>query len=145
MDVKDFLSNLSLFSRLSPPALYRLAELAQLHVFHAGEIIIAEGHPGVGCYIILSGRVQVIKAYNTPRSKGIAELTSGEIIGEMSVIDDKPHSASVIATEETQCILIERWDFKAQIQAYPEIAVQLLPILAGRLRELLESSETAHG
>jgi CRP/FNR family transcriptional regulator, cyclic AMP receptor protein len=41
--------------------------------------------------------------------------------------------------------MIERWDFKAQMQAYPEIALQLLPILAGRLRELLESSETTHG
>lgn len=142
MDVKELFTSQSLFSGLSQPALYRLAELAQLHTYRASETIIQEAHPALGCYIILSGRVQVIKSFNTPRSRVIAELLAGEIVGEMSVIDDQPHSASVVAIEETQCLMIERWDFKAQMQAYPEIALQLLPVLARRLRELLELTES---
>ncbi len=143
MDVKEFFTKKSIFSRLSQPALYRLAELAQLLTYNPSQIIIEESHPALGCYIILSGRVQVIKSFNTSRSRLITELTTGEIIGEMSVIDDQPHSASVVAIEETQCLMIERWDFKAQMQAYPEIALQLLPVLARRLRELLETSESS--
>ena len=141
MDVTEFLAKGSLFSGLSAPALYRLVELAQVCVFNSGDIILQEGQTGLGCFIILSGKVQIIKDFDTPRQRLIAELDSGEIIGEMAVIDDKPHSASVRAMEKTQCIMIERWDFKAQMQAYPEIALQLLPILAGRLRALLEYQE----
>lgn len=141
MDVTQFLASSSLFSRLSTAAIYRLVELAQMHVFNSGDRILQEGQPGLGCYIILSGKVAVVKGVDTPRRKFIAELGKGEIIGELSVIDDRPHSASVHALEKTQCLMIERWDFKAQMQAYPEIALELLPVLAARLRASLDYSE----
>jgi CRP/FNR family transcriptional regulator, cyclic AMP receptor protein len=139
MDVNELLTSNSLFSHLNAAAMYRLVELAQMQTFQHGEVIITEGQISVGCFIIVSGAVEVIKALHTPRQRHIARLGSGEILGEMAVIDDQPHSASVVAIAETQCIMIERWDFKAQMQAYPEIALQLLPVLARRLRNLLES------
>ena len=138
MDVTELLTSHSLFSHLSSAALYRLVELAQTHHFKSGELILQEGQPAIGCFIILSGKVAVIKGLNTARERVLDELGAGEIVGEMAIIDDQPHSASVRAIEDTQCIMIERWDFKAQMQAYPEIALQLLPILARRLRALLE-------
>lgn len=138
MEVSDLLASSSLFSHLSPAALYRLTELTQVHSFERGDIIIEEGRAGVGCYIIASGKVEVIKGLAAPSPLIIAELGVGEIIGEMSIIDEQPHSASVRALENTHCLMIERWDFKAQMQAYPEIALQLLPVLAQRIRALLE-------
>lgn len=141
MDVTELLTAHSLFSHLSPAAIYRLIELTQSYSFRKGELILQEGQVGIGCFIILSGKVEVVKSINTPKEKVITELGSGEIIGEMTVIDEQPHSASVRALENTECVMIERWDFKAQMQAYPEIALQLLPILARRLRGLLEDQE----
>lgn len=141
MDLLNLLEQHSLFSHLTQSALYRLVQLAQVHSFRKGDLILQEGSIGVGCYIILSGKVTVIKGMETTHQRRIAELGEGEIIGEMSVIDDEPYSTSVRALEDTQCIMIERWDFKAQMQAYPEIALQLLPILAKRLRTLLEYPE----
>lgn len=138
MDITQVLMNSFLFSHLSPPAIYRLAELAQIHTFHPGDLIIQEGNAGIGCFIISAGKVQVIKGMESASPRIIAELGEGEIIGEMAVIDEQPHSASVRALEETHCIMIERWDFKAQMQAYPEIALQLLPVLAKRLRATLD-------
>lgn len=138
MDVTELLTSHSLFSHLSPAAVYRLVGLAQVRLFHRGELILEEGIMGVGCFIIISGKVEVVKSLNQPGQRVLAELGSGEIVGEMSVIDEQPHSVSVHALEETQCLMIERWDFKAQMQAYPEIALQLLPILAKRLRALLD-------
>ncbi len=138
MDVTELFSKHSLFSHLSPAAIYRLVELAQIQTFLPGEFILQEGEVGVGCFIITKGLVEVIKSIQTPGQRLLAKLGSGEIVGEMAIIDDQPHSASVRAVEETHCIMIERWDFKAQMQAYPEIALQLLPILAKRLRDLLE-------
>lgn len=138
MDVTDLLTTHSLFSHLSPAAIYRLIELAQMRNFYPGELILQEGQISTGCFIILNGQVEVIKSLNTAKQRFLAKLGKGEILGEMAVIDEQPHSASVRAIEETQCIMIERWDFKAQMQAYPEIALQLLPILAKRLRAMLE-------
>lgn len=138
MDVTELLTGHSLFSHLSPAAIYRLVELAQMHAFCPGDLILQEGQMSAGCFIILSGQVEIVKSLNTPRQRILATLGSGEIVGEMAVIDEQPHSASVRAIEDTQCIMIERWDFKAQMQAYPEIALQLLPILAKQLRSLLE-------
>jgi len=137
----ELLSSHSLFSHLSAAAIYRLVELAQIQAFRAGELILQEGQSAVGCYIIASGRVEVVRSIDTPRQRVLGQLGMGEILGEMAVIDEQAHSASVRAIEDTECILIERWDFKAQMQAYPEIALQLLPILARRLRALLEYSE----
>ncbi len=57
MDVTEFLASSSLFSRLSAAAIYRLVELAKMHVFNSGDFILQEGQPGLGCYIILSGKV----------------------------------------------------------------------------------------
>lgn len=138
MDVTELLTAHSLFSHLSPAAIYRLVELAQIRQFGPGELILEEGQISSGCFIILSGRVEVIKSFNSNRQRILATLGQGEIVGEMSVIDEQPHSATVRTLEETQCIMIERWDFKAQMQAYPEIALQLLPILAKRLRTILD-------
>ncbi len=139
MKATELLSNHSLFSHLSPTAIYRLVELAQPRGFQPGELILEEEKKSLGCYIILSGKVEIVKSIHSPQPRIITELGPGEIIGEMAVIDEQAHSVSVRAVEETHCIMIERWDFKAQMQAYPEIALQLLPIIVRRLRLLLEA------
>ena len=137
-DISEMIAKSSLFSNLTPDGIYRLAELAQIKTFKKGELIIEEGKPGTGCYIITSGKVEVIKGINNNTPKIIAVLSAGEIIGEMSVIDGLPYSATVRTLEDTECVMIEQWDFKAQLQAYPEIALQLLPVLAKRLRAMNE-------
>ena len=134
-EITKLISQSALFSHLSHAGIYRLAELAQKKIFHKGDILIEEGKSGMGFFIITKGKVEVIKGMNTTSPIQIAILESGEIIGEMSVIDELPHSATVRALEETECLMIEQWDFKAQMQAYPEIALQLLPVLARRLRD----------
>ncbi len=138
MDLTELLTTHTLFSHLDQAAIYRLVALAQVKTFQTGDLILQEGQISEGCFILLSGEVEVMKGLNSSIPRSIARLGKGEIIGEMSIIDDQPHSASVRVLQETQCIMIERWDFKAQIQAYPEIALQLLPILARRLRRVLE-------
>lgn len=137
-EISKLIGRSSLFSNLSAEAIYRLAELAQLKSFQAGEIIIEEDKPSIACYIIAQGKVEVIKGIQTAHPKIIAQLSMGEIIGEMSIIDGLPYSATVRALEDTNCVMIEQWDFRAQMQAYPEIALQLLPVLSRRLRVMNE-------
>jgi CRP/FNR family transcriptional regulator, cyclic AMP receptor protein len=144
MEVSKLLSKHSLFSHLSAAAIYRLMELAQIKKFLPGELILKEGEAGLGCFIIIKGNVEVIRSLGAPQERRLAKLGEGEIIGEISVIDEQPHSASVRAVEDTECIMIERWDFRAQMQAYPQIALQLLPILAKRLRDMMVQQEDCY-
>ena len=134
MDVAKFLQDTPLFSALSKKAIWRLADLAQIKQFAKGDIIIEEGGSGTGCFIITQGKVEVVKNLSSDNPKIVATLSTGEIIGEMNVIDEEPHSASIRALEDTECIMISAWDFKAQMQAYPEIALQILPVIVRRLR-----------
>ncbi len=137
-EISKLIGKSSLFSNLSPEVIYRLADLAQFKSFQAGEIIIEEHKPGMACYIITRGKVEVIKRMQTAHPKIITQLGAGEIIGEMSLIDGLPYSATVRAVEDTDCVMLEQWDFRAQMQAYPEIALQLLPVLSMRLRAMTE-------
>ncbi len=138
MDAIQFLRETPLFASLNDKALWRLAELAQKKSFQANDIILKEGQRAMGCYLITEGEVEVIKNLSLEDERLIATLTAGEILGEMSVIDDEPHSASVRARTDVHALMIETWDFKAQLQAYPEIALQLLPVLSRRLRQASE-------
>lgn len=130
----EFIKKIPLFSKLNRQALWKLAKLAQIQIYPQNEIIILEGDPSNGVFIILSGEVEVLKHFQQPQQKILAHLGPGEIIGEMGIIDNEPRSATIRTLSEVKCITILQWDFVAQLQAYPQIALELLPILVKRLR-----------
>ncbi len=136
MDTMAFLQKVPIFAKLSKQALWRLSGLAHTVSFNAGDTIMQEGDEGDSCYIIVNGEVEVSKATQTELPKIVAKLGTGEIIGEMAVIDNEPRSATVKALQVTECLMIKQWDFMAQMQAYPEIALQLVPVLVRRLRKM---------
>lgn len=133
--VAELLSRTSLFAVLSHDDLEHLAETARIRTYHRGEVIVREGETATGCYIIASGRVEVLKGVDDPQPATLGTLDSGEFFGEMAVIDDHPRSATVRALEETECVAIRRVDFLEVLQRRPQIAVQMLPVLVRRLRQ----------
>ena len=60
----------------------------------------------------------------------------GGAFGEMGLIEDMPRAATVVAEEPTTCALLAKWDFQNELRDDPEIALSLLPVLTGRIREL---------
>ncbi|RAP37511.1 hypothetical protein B1207_04875 [Legionella quinlivanii] len=136
MDLVKLLESSSLFSALNKRILWRIADLAQEKTYIKGDYLVREGETAQYCFIIVSGQVEVFREMNLPDKLFIAKLGAGEILGELAIIDGLPRSASAIALELTKTLAISAWDFKAQIQAYPEIALQLLPVIARRLRDV---------
>ncbi|STX28593.1 cyclic nucleotide-binding protein [Legionella beliardensis] len=122
-----------LFSKLSKGILWRIASLVQERSFETGDYLMKQGEKGDSCFIISRGRVEIFYEIDNKKIT-ISEVGAGEILGELAIIDGLPRSASVIAIEPTETLTISEWDFKAQLQAYPEIALQLLPLIAQRLR-----------
>jgi CRP-like cAMP-binding protein len=134
---EEFLSRAPLFARLEGRQLHRLAELCVPRSYETGDEIVVEGSTGLGLFVITSGKVEVTRG--TGEDKVIfAELWSGDLLGEMSLVDDQPRSATVRTLEPTTCLLITRGSFQALVDSEPEIAWCIVPVLAGRLRALQE-------
>ena len=108
--------------------------MISLTQYKAGEVIIRERDVGETAYVIAEGQVEVSKELNG-QNVHLAYLGAGETFGEMSMIDEKPRSATVTAVKETLVSEIRRDDFFNSFQTDPKVALQLLKVLFERLRE----------
>jgi len=133
---EDVLAGASLFSELSRRDLKRLASATITRAYKKGDVIVKEGEDAVAFYLITKGRVSVVRGGDGKSQTALASLTVGEFFGDMALLDSFPRSASVIATEDTECLVLSRWDFVAELRSNPNIAVQMLPVLSRRLRKL---------
>lgn len=119
-----------MFSALSQRGLGKLFEQAKTVTHDAGHQIVKQGGGGVGFHLILSGKVKVVRGEKT-----IATLGPGQFFGEMTLIDDQPRSATIVAETSTESLVLSSWDFKPMVKKNPEMAWNLLVHLTGRLRE----------
>ena len=103
--------------------------------YAAGETLIHEGDLGDTAYSIVSGQVRVWKHVSDGEIE-LARLGPGAIFGEMSLVDEKPRSASVTTVEPTRVKELKRAQFLECFQQDPEFATSLLRVLLERLREM---------
>jgi CRP-like cAMP-binding protein len=102
--------------------------------YQVGEVIVQENDFGENAYVIEQGQVEVTKELDG-QDVHLAYLGAGETFGEMSMIDEKPRSATVTAVTETVVSEIRREDFFNSFQTDPKVALALLKVLFERLRE----------
>ena len=138
MDVADFLRKVSLFTNLADRNLKRLARVCTERTFDPGDYLVRQDDEGVGLFIITSGVVKVVKSTAGGSVMEIATHGSGEFVGELSVLDGAKRTASVVAVDKTSCVVLAAWDFNSVIQAHPEIALEILPVVVTRFRETNE-------
>ena len=131
MGYEDTLGSIPIFSRLERQDLERLAKAVVPRKYAKGEEIVKEGEQAVAFYVIAKGKVAVTKA-----GQALAEFVAGESFGDMALLDGFPRVASVVAQEETECLVMTRWDFAVELRTNPSIALAMLPILSKRIREL---------
>jgi CRP-like cAMP-binding protein len=121
------------FAGIDRKLLKKVAESAIVCDYEKGEIIVKEGEMGLGMYVILRGRVEVSKNRSGSRIP-LAELGPEQFFAEMSLIDDKPRSATITTLEETECLLFTRDSFLTLMSKNPQLAIRLARSLAERLR-----------
>ena len=132
MDLETLLGSVSLFSSLDRRALSGLAQQASRRVYTAGESIVREGETGTALYVIVRGRARVERG-SGPATAGLGELGPGEFFGELALIEDHPRSATVVALEETECLLFVVWEFRALLKEHPQMALPIMNALIARL------------
>ena len=98
-----------------------------------GEVIIAEGAPGDSLYLILAGALEVTKR-DGDRVITLATRQPGEFLGEMSLLEQAPRSASVRAVAASRLLAVGPEAFRRLLARRPEAATTLLRTVAGRLR-----------
>ena len=109
------------------------------HRYTPGEVVVQEGHYGDIAYLIWSGRVAVVQGdFINPAS--VNYRGPGEVVGEMSLIDNKPRSASIVALDDVRLLGIHRHDFFELLQIDPTFGTNMMEILSSRLRAAEEMS-----
>ncbi len=135
MDDLTLLQGVSLFSRLDLRHLKAILKACTKRVYEKDALLVEQGNPGIGLFIILDGEVRIQKILANQKSVTIANNGPGDVIGEMSVLDGALRTASVIAEKKTSCLVLSAWSFKSLLETHPEVALGILPVVVQRFRE----------
>jgi signal transduction histidine kinase len=130
---EDFVRQVPLFADLTAKEIGELVRSSQLLFARAGERIIEEGAPGNSMFIVLDGELEVTKREGD-RDILLATRRPGEFLGEMSLLEQAPRSASVRAVRQSTLLAIGPEAFQALLSHRPAAATTLLRTVAGRLR-----------
>ncbi|MCU1329844.1 MAG: hypothetical protein JWN34_5214 [Bryobacterales bacterium] len=133
MVLSEIIRNIEFFAGLDQKTLRRIEQSAIVCQFGPDEVIIKEGELGLGMYVVISGKVEVLKKIPGGKLK-LAELGPSQFFAEMSLIDDKPRSATVATLEATECLLLTRDSLLKLMDRSPQIALRMAKMLAARLR-----------
>lgn len=131
----EYLRQVGIFSDLSPESLKDLAVRMKGRQFAAGSVIVGQEDPGDAMYVVVEGRVKVVLYGDNGREIILSIFRADEIFGEMSLLDNQPRSASVIALEPTRVLLLERAAFARHLDTHPKTALAVLAELSQRLRQ----------
>ena len=137
--------SLSLHSLMPVSVTHTKMESSPLFIFSyfvpsKGSILFQEGERDSYLVIITNGKALVTKDDGSGKMKEIATIRSGALLGEMSIIDDFPHSATVITTENSEIALLTKANLKNITEKYPVLGVKLLWQIAWQLSARLRQA-----
>src|SRR5919108_76629 len=112
-----------------------LRRYARLRSFVRGRALFHEGEASAHVLVLTRGRVKVSMTTEDGREAVIGFRGPGHLIGELSALDGRPRSATVVALEPTEALAVALPDFTRFLDARPRVAALLLRMLAARLRE----------
>lgn len=130
----ELLQRVSLFHEVEPDELERIASLLTPKECRKDQHIVTQDEPGDALYIIARGRVKVVLFGDNGREVILTILKAGEFFGEMSLVDDQPRSANVIACDDAQVLILKREAFNNHLLNSPKTALNVMAELSRRLR-----------
>ena len=133
----ELIGGCPLFRGLDATGLAAVAAAAIEVEFPAERVIARQGEIGTGFFVVVDGTVRVVRD-----GELVARLGSGEFFGELSVLDGGPRVAQVVADGPTRCLALASWDFDRVLREEPAVALSVLRVVAGRLREVTADHRT---
>ena len=127
----ESLRNVALFSVCSNKELDKVAKATDEITMTEGTMIMDQGQMGREAFVVVSGDVVVKR-----NGRKVATLGPGNVVGEMSLLDKGPRTATVLCETDCTLLVIDQRRFLGVIDAIPAISHKLMASLAGRIREL---------
>jgi HEAT repeat protein/ATP/ADP translocase len=130
-----FLKEVPFFQGMTIDQLKVLANVCEEESFEEDTRIFHQDDPGGTLYVIVSGQVGIEREKRKGSYARLATLGAHSYFGEMSLFDSRPHSASAIALQDTVTLRLRREPLIALARQYPDLSLELISVLSGRLRE----------
>ncbi|HXV28979.1 MAG TPA: Crp/Fnr family transcriptional regulator [Sinorhizobium sp.] len=133
-DEVEMLRRITLFAGLPPAKLKLLAFTSDRVLYSAGESLFHQGDIGDAAYVILSGKADVLVA--TPKGQlKVAEVEQNSIVGEIAILCNTPRTATIKTSTPLEALRIRKDDFLKLLADFPEMAVEIMRVLADRLSQ----------
>lgn len=128
-DRLEALRHVGLFQGVSKRSLVLIDRVSIVRTVPTGEVVVAQGDPGVEMMVVLDGSAAVTRG-----KRKLRELGVGQVFGEMSLLDDEPRSATVTASEPLRMLVIDGRAFRKLLAKVPGLSESMLATLSRRLR-----------
>ena len=135
MVTAELFRQVPLFSGLEDEDLDSLISVATRKKYPKDAVVFFEHDLGDALFMILAGRVKVTILSDDGREIILAMLSDNDFFGEMSLLDNEPRSATAIAIQETEMVVLHQRDFLSIVEKRPRVAINLLAVLSSRLRK----------
>ena len=133
-----FLAKVPLFRGLKKRHLQRLSKQFVSRDYDTGQAIVNQDKGGEGFFIITAGSAEAIREQTDGTKTVVNTFGPTDFFGELALLDDGLRTASVVATDQTQCLALTRWDFVAVLKEDADMAIVILEELAKRFRMALD-------
>jgi CRP/FNR family transcriptional regulator, cyclic AMP receptor protein len=132
---RGLLRGVSIFADLDPGSLAALERMTETRDYADGAVIVSQEDRGDALFVLVRGRVKVVLYGQSGREVILSMFKSpGDFFGEMSLLDDQPRSATVIAAERSRLLSLSRSAFQSHLASHPRAALRVLTELSRRLR-----------
>lgn len=136
-EIARFLAKVPLFRSLPERHLNRLAKRIRERDYAPGETIVQQAEAGIGLYIMVRGQARVVRKQIDGVERELDILERFDFFGELSLLDDAPRTASIIAIDEVKCLALLKLDFLEELSHEPEMAIEMLKEMANRFRQIM--------
>ena len=130
----DLIRRVPLFSSLTPAQAESIADAVVKRRYKRGECIVEQGKKSNSLAIVLTGRARVVTTDSRGREVILATMNPGDYVGEMSLIDNQPHSATVRCEVQTDALILGRAEFARCLPENSSMAYAVMKGLVQRLR-----------
>jgi CRP/FNR family transcriptional regulator len=136
-DTMAFLARVPLFRNLKRGQLHDLATAMVSREFEAGDELVQQGKGGIGLFVIVAGKAEAVHTRIDGTDAVVNTFGPTDFFGELALLNDLPRTASVVAVEDTECLVLVRWELMRKLKKDPEMAIVILQELAKRFQRAM--------
>lgn len=138
------LREMAFFSDLSDDELNTISKVVNKKNYKIGEAVFKENEDGTSMYIIRKGEVKACKAAPDGELMTLTLMKDGEIFGEMSFLDERPRSATIIAISNTEVYWIDKHDFEKLVDTHPRMVYKILKNIIFTIHSIVRGMNTRY-